>query len=41
MLLSWRTEGETIITNQPSAPHQEKTSYSLLNDHTLLLTLAG
>jgi len=41
MLLTWRTEGQTIITNQPSVPREEKTSYTLLDDHTLLLTLAG
>ena len=41
MLLTWRTEAETIITNQPSAPREEKTSYTLLDDRTLLLTLAG
>jgi hypothetical protein len=41
MLLTWRIEGETLVTNQPSAPREERTAYILPDDRTLILSFGG
>ena len=41
MLLTYRVEGEIIITNQPSAPRQEKTHFRITPDDKLVLTNNG
>jgi len=37
ILLSWRTEGQTIITDQPTMPHEERTQYGFTPDGRLIL----
>lgn len=39
--LTWRTEGGTIITNQPSRPKEHTSSYSLLPDRRLIIHFDG
>ncbi|MCD4824351.1 MAG: hypothetical protein K8S55_07075 [Phycisphaerae bacterium] len=39
--LQYKIEGETIITDQPSAPQIERTPFSLLPEGTLVLTFSG
>ena len=41
MLLTWRTEGDTIVSNQPSHPREDRTPYHFLDDRTVVLTMAG
>lgn len=41
MLLTWRTDGEVVVSNQPSHPREERTTYRLLDDATLVLILEG
>lgn len=41
MLLTWRTEGDTIVSNQPSHPREDRTSYRFIDERTLVLVLAG
>jgi len=40
MFLSYRTEGESIVTNQPSAPREERTPFSI-TDGKLYLSFGG
>jgi len=40
MLLTWRVEGEDLITNQPSDPREERTQVAFDGD-VLLLTFQG
>lgn len=37
MLLRFRTEGETIVSDQESSPHEERTPYSFTDDGKLML----
>jgi hypothetical protein len=37
MLLTWRVEGDTLVTDQPSAPRIERTKFTLLGADTLVL----
>jgi hypothetical protein len=39
--LTWRVEGDMIISDQPSAPREERTFYELSPDGTLTLTNDG
>lgn len=41
MILTWRTEGDTLVTDQPSHPREERTPYRLLDSQTLLLGAEG
>ncbi len=41
MLLTYRVDGKHIISNQPSAPREERTEFSLASDGSLSLTLGG
>lgn len=41
MLLTWRTEGDTIVSDQPSHPREDRTLYRMVDDRTLVLTMAG
>lgn len=41
MLMSYRTEGATLITDQPSAPREELTPFEVLSDGTLKLEFSG
>lgn len=41
MLMSYRVEGATLITDQPSSPREESTSFALLDDRTLQLEFGG
>jgi hypothetical protein len=41
MRLKFRVEGDLVVTDQPSAPREERTRYSLEPDGTLLLEFGG
>jgi hypothetical protein len=41
MRLTYRVEGDVIVTDQPSAPREERTRFTLLDDGSLLLKLRG
>lgn len=41
MLMSYRVEGATLITDQPSSPREESTSFALLDERTLQLEFGG
>lgn len=41
MLLTWRTEGDVIITDQTSQPREERTRYAFAPDGKLRLTNQG
>src|SRR5262245_929554 len=41
MKLTYRVEGDTLISNQPSAPREERTRFALAADGTLELEFAG
>lgn len=41
MLLRYRTEGGLLITDQPSAPKEERTPYEITPDGRLRLLYAG
>jgi hypothetical protein len=41
ILLTYRAEGNHIISNQPSAPRDEKTEFSLRDGNTLTLSFGG
>ncbi len=41
MKLTYRVGGDTIITNQPSAPREERTRFALAQDGTLTLESGG
>jgi hypothetical protein len=41
MLLTFRTERGHIVSDQPSAPHAERTPYSFTDDGKLLLAFGG
>lgn len=41
MFLRFRVEGDVIITDQPSAPREEKTKYEIAPDGKLVLTHQG
>ena len=40
-ILTFRIEKDSIITNQASAPREERTRYRLIDPHHLELTYAG
>jgi hypothetical protein len=39
--LTYRVDGDVIVTDQPSAPRKERTRFALLDDGSLLLDLHG
>lgn len=41
ILMRYKVEGDTIISNQPSAPQEERTKYSLSPDGILTLEFEG
>ena len=41
MKLTYRLEGDTLLTNQPSAPREEKTRYWFKEEGTLVVEFAG
>jgi hypothetical protein len=41
ILLRYRIEGDTIVTDQPSAPQVERTAFSLSEDGVLMLAFGG
>jgi hypothetical protein len=41
IILRYRVEGSTIITDQPSAPRVERTQFSFTPDGVLILALGG
>lgn len=41
MKLTYRLEGNVIVSNQPSAPREERTEYSFQSDGSLILSLGG
>ena len=41
MRLTYRQEGNFLITDQPSAPREERTCFKFLNDDTLVLDYDG
>ncbi len=41
ILMRYKVEGDTIITDQPSAPREERTGYSLSRDGILTLAFGG
>jgi hypothetical protein len=41
MLMSYRVEGAILITDQPTSPREEKTSFALLADQMLQLEFGG
>jgi hypothetical protein len=41
MRLTYRIEGATIVSNQPSAPREDRTQFSLDPDGTLVLEQQG
>jgi hypothetical protein len=41
LLLSYRVEGDTLVTNQPSAPREERTPFLLTPDGRLILSFGG
>jgi len=41
IFLRYRTEGNVIISNQPSDPREERTIYEITSDGRLILNYAG
>ena len=41
MFLSYRIQGETLITNQPSKPKEEETKFKFTSDAELSLYFGG
>jgi hypothetical protein len=41
ILMQYEVEGDTIITDQPSAPRVERTKFSFSDDGTLVLAFGG
>ena len=41
ILMRYKVEGDTIITDQPSSPQEERTAYSLSPDGILTLEFGG
>jgi uncharacterized protein (TIGR03066 family) len=41
MNLTYRVDGDTIVTDQPSQPKEESTRFSIDADGTLMLSLGG
>ena len=41
MLLTFRIEGCYLIMNQPSAPHEERTAFTITDDGKLTLSFGG
>ena len=41
MRLVYRIEGNVIVTDQPSSPHEERTGFALQPDGTLILDFGG
>lgn len=41
MRLTFRVDGSTLVTNQPSAPQEERTAFSLEGHDRLLLDYGG
>jgi hypothetical protein len=41
MKLTYRLEGDVIVSNQPSAPRETRTKFSLQPDGSLVLDLGG
>jgi hypothetical protein len=41
MKLTYRVEGDVLITNQPSSPREERTRFFFESDGTLVLELGG
>ena len=41
ILLTWRVEGDTIISDQPSAPQEQRTRFSFAGPDRLLLDYDG
>jgi len=41
MKLTYRVDGDTLVSNQPSAPREERTRFVIERDGTLMLALGG
>jgi hypothetical protein len=41
ILMRYRVEGRTLVTDQPSAPREERTAYTLSPDGILTLEFGG
>ena len=41
ILLTWRVDGDVLITDQPSAPRQESTRFRFLSPSRLMLERVG
>ncbi len=41
MKLTYRVDGDTIISNQPSSPREERSRFALAQDGTLTLEFGG
>lgn len=41
IILRYQVEGSTLITDQPSAPHVERTQFSFTSDGVLTLAFGG
>jgi hypothetical protein len=41
MLLTYRVEGSEIVSNQPSAPNEERTEFHLSGTNELMLSFGG
>jgi hypothetical protein len=41
MILTYRIDGAEIISDQPSAPHEERTRFAFEEEDTLVLTHGG
>lgn len=41
ILMQYEVDGDTIVTDQPSAPRVERTSFSLSDDGRLVLAFGG
>ena len=41
MKLLYEVDGDTILTDQPSSPHEERTRFAFESDGTLMLELGG
>jgi len=41
MKLTWRVDGTSLVTNQPSAPREERTCFAFDSDGALVLEFAG
>jgi hypothetical protein len=39
--MTYRTEGDVLVTNQPSAPREERTRFELKPDGALVLEFGG